>query len=961
MGLFDRPSRRQFLAQAAGSAGALMLGGTVSFAQQADASLSNGMADPQAWEKFLAELDLQWKKIPRTFYEGPFLGNGGLGASVYQVANRLSFTLGHSQVRDHQPMVSTDFANARLRIGRFDLITQGDLIDVDLRLSLFDAQLRGKVTTSRGSIDIIAFVDAARDVLVVQTTPSGDEKADWNFEPYLARSPRFDFRTDNLPEGMVDNPAPEIGEDRVVQKLARGGSHTTMWRKSGDLLVATVAKSYPDDTSASDAEKTLAAAASVQALSDEHRQWWNSYYVKSFVSVPDGRIQSFYWIQLYKIASATRAGLPPIGTAAQWLEPTPWTATWWNLNVQLEYWLINATAHYELDSLTSALDEHRDNLIGNVPEKYRGDSSGIARTAQENLKTITLHEAGSDTKFGPELELGNLTWALHNVWLRYRHTMDEALLRDTLFPILRRAVNYNLHFLKEGPDGKLHMPRTYSPEYAFADDCNYTLSLLNWGCRTLEWSAKRLGIDDPLAPKWREVVEKMVEPPQGPDGLWIGSDRQLDSSHRHYSHILWFYPLYLLDVTEPANRSLLERSLAHWISFEGALQGYTFTGASSMSAMMGKGDDALQFLDTLLDTFIQPNTMYAETGPVIETPLSGAQCVHDMLITSWGDRIRVFPAAPSKWPDIAFHQLRTEGAFEVSAVRKGGKTEWIQVKSLAGEPCRIDRGSLPGDWQVQAVGGSREIKQSEEDGVITLDLRSGETAIITTAGATGQLALAPVAANPFSWGQPATPRGASTPVDLTAVYNNDGISSHDNPADGDLGNDYSLPSEELPAAGALRLGGVDWTFPSHADGAMNNLVPAGQKVDVPRGRYARLDFLGCTIPPPTAEFEDKPPTPTQITATYADGSTAIVPLTISVWDKQSTEADDVAAQVTHRHSGIDFSKIEVKPAALPPVNRAARIFHKWVDIDPGKELVSLTFADNPHAHIFALSVEAPVG
>ena len=34
------------------------------------------------------------------------------------------------------------------------------------------------------------------------------------------------------------------------------------------------------------------------------------YYPRGFLSVPDQKLQSFYWIQLYKIASGTRAGGP---------------------------------------------------------------------------------------------------------------------------------------------------------------------------------------------------------------------------------------------------------------------------------------------------------------------------------------------------------------------------------------------------------------------------------------------------------------------------------------------------------------------------------------------------------------------------------------------------------------------------------------------------------------------------
>jgi hypothetical protein len=60
-----------------------------------------------------------------------------------------------------------------------------------------------------------------------------------------------------------------------------------------------------------------------------------------------------------------------------------------------------------------------------------------------------------------------------------------------------------------------------------------------------------------------------------------------------------------------------------------------------------------------------------------------------MLLSSWGGKIRVFPAIPSKWRDVTIHNMRTEGAFLVSAVRRDGKTRWLQITSLAGEPCRV--------------------------------------------------------------------------------------------------------------------------------------------------------------------------------------------------------------------------------------------------------------------------------
>src|SRR5256714_1056829 len=266
-------------------------------------------------------------------------------------------------------------------------------------------------------------------------------------------------------------------------------------------------------------------------LAADHQSWWHAFYPKSFLTVPETRLQSFYWIQLYKMASATRRDRPVVATHGPWLEKTPWPGVWWNLNVQLEYWLINATGHTELDSLSASLDRYRDNLATNVPSGQRSDSYGMARTSQEDLLTGTVATPGSGG------EVGDLTWAIHNAWLTYRHTMDDTVLSGAVFPLLRKAINYYLHFLAKDSSGTYHLPSTFSPEYAAAPDCNYDLALIHWGCATLLASAKRLGITDPLASKWQDVLDHLTKPPQdGTDGVFIGAGVKLTPGHRHYSH-----------------------------------------------------------------------------------------------------------------------------------------------------------------------------------------------------------------------------------------------------------------------------------------------------------------------------------------------------------------------------------------------------------------------------------------
>jgi len=246
----------------------------------------------------------------------------------------------------------------------------------------------------------------------------------------------------------------------------------------------------------------------------------------------------------------------------------------------------------------------------------------------------------------------------------------------------------------------------------------------------------------------------------------IGAGVPFKQSHRHYSHLFMFYPLHLVDAESAADRSLIEKSLEHWQSLKPALRGYSYTGAAAMSAWLGRNNDTDTYLNQFLEFRpgkttgrfpIQANTMYVEAGPVIETPLSGAASLHEFLLQSWtpepfGTHIRIFPAVPDKWKDVSFDKLLAEGAFEVSAARRDGKTKFVQIKSLAGAPCRV-RTSLA---ESIVASGSRAFKVTtgkDQNGLplTTIDLKKGETVLLTSGSdklSPAQCVIESVAADP---------------------------------------------------------------------------------------------------------------------------------------------------------------------------------------------------------------------
>jgi hypothetical protein len=961
-------SRREVLLGIAGTASAAALpvgapagdgpatAADVTAAADPAAAADHGSVDSErTWARFLADQDPVWARLPRTWYEGPFLGNGFLGSILYAepAANALRLTVQHSEVQDHRPEIQgNDWGVARLPVGHLTLEPLGRITDVELRLHLWDAEVTGTVTTDRGRIELRALVQNDRSLLLVTTRASGGERGfRWVFHPEKAISPRI--VREPPPPALTPNPDPVSGTvggvALVVQPMVAGGQTATAYREvtreGTGTLYLTVAHTYPETLARQRVLDTVQGAveAGVEHLVQRHRDWWHRYYRRSFLSIPDQMLQSFYWIQLYKVASAARAEAPVMATTGPWLEPTPWPGVWWNLNVQLEYWLVHGSNHLELDAIPRTLIENQQILVDGLRPEYRADSAGLRRSTDQH---------GNDNGFvavpgqnPPAPEIGDLPWALHNVWLSYRHTMDVRILRDVLFPLLRRAMNYYLHFLYPGTDGRLHLPPTFSPEYGVdAPDTNYDLALIRWSCQTLLESAQLLGIEDPLADQWRLLLAKLADYPVDANGFMIGAGVPFTKSHRHYSHLLMVYPLYLVNAEQPEHRALIETSLQHWISFAGALRGYSFTGAASISAQLGKGDDALGYLRELCARFIQPNTMYYEAGPVIETPLSAAQSLHDMVCQSWGGVIRVFPAVPAAWRDAALDDFRTQGAFLVSAVRRAGVTAFVRVHSLAGAPCVVRTG-IDGPLTVRAPHGPDPAWRQRPNGDLEIDLPKGAEVAVYRAGDRPDLTVRPVPVSTPAprWGLPPLPAGGTVvPVDLTAAFNNDGTSNEFSMRDGDFdGTGRTYPATQLPQTGHLTADGIELLVAGGAEGTNNNIVPSGQTVPMPSGRYASLHVLGAA---------DTGNASVTATLTYADGSTAAVPLQLTGWLADPNYGETVALRTTQVYS----------PGGA--LDLQAGLFHQKLPVDPARDLTALVLppaGTGPRPHIFALSLEHP--
>jgi alpha-L-fucosidase 2 len=180
-------------------------------------------------------------------------------------------------------------------------------------------------------------------------------------------------------------------------------------------------------------------------------------------------------------------------------------------------------------------------------------------------------------------------------------------------------------------------------------------------------------------------------------GLTVAPGVPLPESHRHMSPYMAIYPLGLLSPDRPADKVIIDRSLAH-ISALGtrAWVGYSFCWAGVLFARDYEGDSAARYLKIFATNFCSPNSFHLNGDQkggqysgftyrpfTLEGNFAYAAGVQEMLLQSYNGYITVFPAIPPGWHDVSFHHLRAEGGYLVDAALKG-HTVHVKITATVG-------------------------------------------------------------------------------------------------------------------------------------------------------------------------------------------------------------------------------------------------------------------------------------
>jgi hypothetical protein len=719
-----------------------------------------------SYDQVLKPHDFVFEKAPQNYGECAFLGNGMIGTMIWaRPGEAVHFELGRNDVYSTRKMRSS-----RLLIGSLSLSLKSPVVSQPLHLSLHRAEASGQIKTQSGEVLWRSIIPQSSDVGLIEYQIKGKEQLEIRFDslpPVTARQlngyiqenfPKEAWPGKKLKVDEYGNPLLADFYKSLPEKMripaAEGVDGEIHWRTQfcqegqgyafacgtrkvgkGKFLYAysleALAEGEPE-TDAVVARVRDALQTGYEAMAAEHYRWWNTYYERTFVSIPDPVIERYYWIQIYKIASATRPDGVVLDETGPWVRPTMWDRVWWNLNIQIAYHTMISCNR--LDYCNPFIE-----IINNSIESFKLSAAG-STDVEGALNVGRTSDIYGNTS-AADKEFSNFTAAIYYYWLYCRCAGDDKQLIEKVYPLMKGAALYMMEKLEKDAQGVYHVQEDISPEYKGGPykSTNYNLGPLVWNLNALLYLNEKHSLNASEADRWQDVLANLVPYPEGEEGLLLGEESPFVHSHRHYSHLFPFYPFRTIDMETPEGFELCRKSFARWVKpgedGNRSWNAFAYFGAAAMSAWLGDGDSAVEYLHGGVD-WTAWNTFFKPAPPAVESVICQTIAVHEMLLQSKTTRpddfiLRVFPAVPEKWSNASFDRLLAEGAFEVSAKWQDGKVAFIEIYSLAGNPCNViapfkEAPVLLGEREFH----SRVTKNKVGQKVYTIDLKKGERVLL---------------------------------------------------------------------------------------------------------------------------------------------------------------------------------------------------------------------------------------
>ena len=413
----------------------------------------------------------------------------------------------------------------------------------------------------------------------------------------------------------------------------------------------------------------------------------------------------------------------------------PWKGDFHNdLNTQLSYWPTYTANHLsEAATFTDWLWQIRE-----ANKKYTQQYFGVKGLNVPGVATLHGDAMGGWIQYS--LSPTVAAWLSQHFYWQWKYSMDKIFLSNRAYPYIQEVALFleNITTLK---NGKRALPISASPEIFnnslqawFLQTTNYDLSLIRYAFTIASETAAALNKKQEAA-HWLTLADQLPALDTDETGLTIAPGFPNKTSHRHHSNLMAIYPLGLLDIDKPNDKSIIQNSLRHMEKL-GTRQwcGYSFSWAACLYARAKEGEKAKEMLNIFANNFCSVNSFHLNGDQkggeysnftyrpfTLEGNFAFAQGLHEMLIQNKEGVIEVFPAIPAGWKSVSFDKLRTEGAILVSALQEKGHTKNITLTAQASGLVKL---KLPSS---QFVLSNSKKKYSIETDILLITLKEHES------------------------------------------------------------------------------------------------------------------------------------------------------------------------------------------------------------------------------------------
>jgi len=423
----------------------------------------------------------------------------------------------------------------------------------------------------------------------------------------------------------------------------------------------------------------------IAANTAAHRQWWNDFWSRSFIEIPDKTIEQCWYASWYIMGSCSRAGKVAPGLWGNWLtvnDPMWFGDFHLNYNFQAPFYGLYSANHVETtlpfyDAMNQAIP------LGRQFSQSKG-WKGIHLP-------VSIGPWGM-TPYGKDLDLGQRSNAAYAallfIWY-WQHTQDNEWLRTTGYTYLRETAAFWEDYLKL--ENGRYVIYNDSIHEGSGPDMNGLLSLglVKTLFSNMIPMSEAIGVDADKRAKWQDITAKISAfPLQEKDGKTIFryTEKGMEWGDGNTLGIQHIYPAGAIGLDSDPKLLEISRNMTNAMG-----RWQDPNGASSWYAACARvGYDPKKILAELNNMYSHhafPNKLLSFGGGGIEN-VSPALGVTEMLLQSHESVIRFFPCWP-KDQDARFGTLRAKGAFLVSAELKGGIVSGVKITSEKGGDCVI--------------------------------------------------------------------------------------------------------------------------------------------------------------------------------------------------------------------------------------------------------------------------------